>query len=251
MNQTIDVIFPAICLTVALTFLIQIKGLVLGEISPEPLIKQQKTNNVHQSRAESTPNFTILRRKITYGDASLHDVLQALTDNDTRSLANTVHALYGMRIHRGVIHALDGLWKNDIERYPEFAWSAIKTDAVRIAIASTLNRIRIVETDEYLNFIRSKQNSDNSFNLAQVCIALGINGAPQDLDFLKRMAAGEDHYVAQSAITALSLFGGNRARDTLIDLAKSHRGSSRGDLITELLRKAYDWPPPELNPLSN
>ena len=251
MKQTVDVVFPAICLTIALTFLMQIKGLVLGEISPEPLLKKQKVSVTNQKPVDSSPNFNILRQKITFGDANLHNVLQALTDDDPRSLANTVHALYGMRIHRGVIHALDGMWTNNKERYPDFAWSAIETDAVRIATASTLNRIRIVDTDEHLEFIRSKKNATNSFNLAQVCIALGFNGSHVDLDFLKEMAEGEDHYVAQSAITALSLFGGNRARDTLVDLAKTHSGTNRGKLMSELLRKAYDWPPPELNPLSN
>ncbi len=57
------------------------------------------------------------------------------------------------------------------------------------------------------------------------------------------MSDADNHYVAQSAITGLSVFGGNKARDLLIELAEKHRGTARGDLMTEMLRKAYRWPP--------
>ena len=59
------------------------------------------------------------------------------------------------------------------------------------------------------------------------------------------MSDGDNHYVAQSAITGLSLFGGERARDVLIELAEKHRGTPRGDLMVEMLRKAYRWSPPK------
>ena len=195
-------------------------------------------------------NYTILRRRIAYGEARLFDVLQALTEPDVRGLANTVHALYSMRIQRGVLHALEGLWIQDRDKYPKFAWEEASTPTVRIAIASTLNRVKIVETNEYLSFIRAHKYDDEPFNRAQVAVALGFNGSREDLAYLEEMADQDNHYVAQSAITALSLVGGNAAREILIKLNQKHAGTARGRLIGELLQSAYGWPPAELNPLS-
>ena len=249
-RNPIDVVFPAVCLAIAAAFLIQIKTFVLSEAEPARQAHHQKRPDKQAGYAPNVaPNFEILRRKITYGNATLYEVHQALTEKHKQGLANTVHALFGMRIHRGVSHALDALWLLDKEKYPDFSWPLIETNTLRIAIASTLNRINIVDTDEYLDFIRSQKTTTDSFDLAQVCVALGFNGSPTDLSFLKTQAAGDDHYVAQSAITALSVFGGNKARDTLIELAQVFADSARGNLITDMLKTVYDWPPPELNPL--
>ena len=75
--------------------------------------------------------------------------------------------------------------------------------------------------------------------------ALGFNAHLDDLPYLEAMSDGDNHYVAQSAITGLSLFGGKQARNILIKLANKYRGTSRGDLMTEMLRQAYRWPPPK------
>ena len=210
-------------------------------------------NTTPINNAESKPvviNYDLLRRGITYGQATLFEVRQALTQRDEMGLSNTIHALYGMRIHRGVIHILRGIWAEDRASYPEFAWEVLNKPSVRIAAASTLNRIQIVNSDEYKDYIRAHRDTKDSFVRAQAAIALGLGGDPEDLEYLFEQADGSDHYVAQSAITALSLYGGNQARDLLIELLKKHRGSSRGNLVAELLKKAYGWPPQELNPLS-
>ena len=212
-----------------------------------------KPNTAWTTPAEKKPerlNYDALRRSITYGQATLFDVRQALTQRDEMGLSNTIHALYGMRIQRGVIHILRGIWDNNRQAYPEFTWELLNKPSVRIAVASTLNRIQIVNSDEYKEYIRDHRHSGQSFIRAQASIALGLGGDPEDLEYLFEQADGYDHYVAQSAITALSLYGGNRARDLMIKLLKKHQGTARGGLIAELLRKAYDWPPEGLHPLS-
>ena len=129
------------------------------------------------------------------------------------------------------------------EKYPELAWDLIAKRPARIALASTLNRVRIIKTEPQLEFIRSHRDDPHEFNRAQVAIALGYNGDPQDLQYLRVMGDGVNHYVAQSAVTALSLFGGEQARRALSELEEKHRGNPRGVLISQLLREAYDWPP--------
>ena len=68
------------------------------------------------------PDYQHLQQLIIYGRANLHQVRQALTDSDPASLTNTVHAIFAMRWHRGVLHLLDGTWKLDKQKYPELAW---------------------------------------------------------------------------------------------------------------------------------
>ncbi len=193
-------------------------------------------------------DYNRLRQKITYGRATLADARRALTDPDPVSLANTIHALYTMRQHRGVIHLLDGMWAIDEAKFPELAWESIAQPPARIALASTLNRIRIVRTEIYIDYVRAHKDDAHEFNRAQVAVALGFNGHLDDLSYLEAMSDGDNHYVAQSAITGLSLFGGKQARNILIKLAEKYRGTSRGDLMAEMLRQAYRWPPPKRVP---
>jgi hypothetical protein len=198
-----------------------------------------------EASAPSGPsyNYAALRRNIIYGKADLGEVRRALTENDPAALSNTVHALYAMRWHRGAVHVLNGMWSLDKQKYPELAWELIAKPPVRIAIASTINRMKIVKTEPYQDYIRSHQHDPHEFNRAQVSVGLGFNGDSQDLPYLREMADGDNHYVAQSAITALSIFGGDKARDVLRELAQKYRGSPRGNLMRELLREAYGWPP--------
>ncbi len=188
-------------------------------------------------------DYVKLRQKITYGRATLADARRAMTDPDPISLSNTIHALYTMRQHRGVIHLLDGMWTIDEAKYPDLSWEHIARPPARIALASTLNRIRIVRTEIYIDYVRAHKNDPHEFNRAQVAVALGFNGHLDDLAYLEAKSDGDNHYVAQSAITGLSLFGGKRARNILIKLAEKYRGTSRGDLMKEMLRQAYRWPP--------
>jgi len=198
---------------------------------------------------ESAPapryDYVKLRQKITYGRATLADARRAMSDPDAVSLSNTIHALYTMRQHRGVVHLLDGMWAIDEAKYPELSWDLISRPPARIALASTLNRIRIIRTDAYLAYIRAHKHDEHEFNRAQVAVSLGFNGHLDDLPYLKEMADGDNRYVVQSAVTGLSLFGGKRARNVLIELSEKYQGTSRGRLMTDMLRQAYRWPPPK------
>jgi len=189
--------------------------------------------------AHKPVRFDELRLKIAYGRATLTEVKLALSDTEVAGLTNTIHALYSMRWHRGVIHLLDALWSGDRGDNPELAWEKIETVPVRIALASTINRIRIYDTQEYIEYIRHHAYDEHEFHRAQVVIALGLNGNPQDVSYIASMADGENHYVAQSAITALSLMNSHRARDAMIEIERKHRGTPRGDLLEELLLRFY------------
>jgi hypothetical protein len=224
-------------------------GSVLAIVAERPAARQAPVTvavETPQPPARPRYDYDRLRQKITYGRATLADARRAMTDPDPVSLSNSIHAFYTMRRHRGVVHLLDGMWELDEEKYPELAWDLIAKPPARIALASTLNRIRIVKAAPYQQYIRLHKGDKHEFIRAQVVVALGFNGDPVDLPYLREMSDGDNHYVAQSAITALSLFGGNRARDILIELAERHQGTPRGNLMIEMLRQAYHWPPPSV-----
>jgi hypothetical protein len=195
----------------------------------------QKNPATESYLADTYHDYDVLRSKIAYGKASLAEVRQALTENQAGGLTNTVHALYSMRWHRGVIKLLEALWLDKRADYPELAWQQIELTPVRIALASTINRIQTFETQEYLQYIRAHAEDKHEFHRAQVVIALGLNGDPQDVAYITAMAEGDNHYVAQSAITALTLMNSQRARDAMITLEHKHRGTPRGELLEELL----------------
>lgn len=203
----------------------------------------------HGIGAASQPiNFDRLRLKITGGQATLAEVRQALTDADIGRLTNTLHGLYSMRWHRGVNHLLIDMWRQDRDKYPELNWEAITEAPARIALASTLARIYYEDNSEYLDYIRSHEQDEHEFHRAQVVVALGFNGNPGDVPYLKAMADGDNHYVAQSAITGLSLMDRKAASDALIELWHKHRGTPRGNLILEVLRQAYNLVPTTKKP---
>ncbi len=191
-----------------------------------------------------TINYDLLHKKIAYGKAFLADVRQALTNTDTAAITNTIHALYAMRGHRGVYNLLFDMWQLNKKKYPELAWEQISSPPARIALASTINRVQIINTDEYKNYIRSFKHDGHEFHRAQVAIALGFNGSPDDVEYIKTLAAGTNHYVAQSAITALAIMGGDFARNAMIELFYIHGNTPRGKLLETLLSQAYDWIPP-------
>ncbi|MGR8950255.1 MAG: hypothetical protein ACU84Q_19595, partial [Gammaproteobacteria bacterium] len=192
--------------------LLSLRKMRSGETS-SPQSAGQPAGTVSSSPANATQyNYPALRRAITYGRASLGETRRAMTDSDPASLSNSLHALFAMRWHRGVVHLLDGMWDGDKEKYPELAWAQLSKAPARIALASTINRVKIVDTAEYQQYIRQHGQDAHEFNRAQVAVALGFNGDSRDLPLLRALADGDNHYVAQSAITGLSVFGGNAAR---------------------------------------
>jgi hypothetical protein len=192
-----------------------------------------------------TYNYDILRTRIASGQASLAEVRNALTDQDAGGLTNTMHALYSMRWHRGVNHLLEDMWQLNTAKYPEISWDIIREPPVRIALASTISRIQVADIGKYLDYIRSFRDHEHEFIRAQVVIALGLNGYKEDVPYIKSMADGDNHYVAQSAITALALMNSNPAKDALIDLWFKHKDTPRQQLIQEVLDRAYGLVPKE------
>jgi hypothetical protein len=188
-------------------------------------------------------NYDFLQKNILYGRATLADARKVLTQRDIGALTNSIHALYNMRWHRGVYHLIYDLWNVKKEKYPELAWDLIQEAPVRIALASTINRIQIINTDEYLEYIRAHKEDDHEFHRAQVVVALGFNGESGDIEYIKSMVNGDNHYVAQSAISALALMDSNQARDAMAELWKEYRGTKKGILIKTLLKKAYKVEP--------
>ena len=187
------------------------------------------------------PDYDVLREKITFGSANFSEVREALTEPDILNLTNTLHALYSMRWHRAVLHLLQNIWERKREKYPELAWDLLEKIPPRIALASTINRIRIFNTDEYKAYIRSHRYADHEFVRAQVVVSLGLNGDPDDVDYLVKMVNSSNHYVEQTAMTSLALMGHVRAKEAMITLEDEYRDEPRGKLLRELLKKAYQW----------
>lgn len=184
-------------------------------------------------------NYNELRQKITYGKATLFEVKQALTEEDVGALTNTVHALYSMRWHRAVYHLLYQLWEPKQELYPEFAWDLISQPPVRIALASTINRIQIQNTQEYKAYIRSFKYDKHEFIVAQVVIALGLNGDPVDVPYLVEMSNSDNRYITQTSITALGLMNNEQAKQAMLELLEKYAGTARGNLISDVFGHAY------------
>ena len=190
---------------------------------------------------ESTPDYDQLRERITFGKATFAEVRQALTEPNVVNLTNTLHALYSMRWHRAVLHLYQNIWDRKREKYPELAWDLLEKIPPRIALASTINRVRIFNTEEFKALIRSYKYSDHEFVRAQVVVSLGLNGDPADVEYLVKMVESNNHYVIQTAITSLALMGHVKAKEEMILLEEKYRSGPRGELLRELLKTAYRW----------
>ncbi len=200
----------------------------------------------HEEPKSSLPPVVEQRVKFALltGHATLADVRLALTERNVALLTNSLHALYAMRWHRGVWHLLDDIWAGRRAAYPELSWDLLEKPPARVALASTLNRMKIVDTREYQDYIRGQKDASHEFIRAQVAVALGFNGDPADIPLLRKYAEGGNPYVAQSAITGLGLMDNDLARKTLIELrdAFKEKEPARSKLIAEVLDAAYKRP---------
>ena len=195
------------------------------------------------ANSEAVLDYDKLREKITFGKATFAEVREALTEPNVVNLTNTLHALYSMRWHRAVLHLYRNIWDRKRGQYPELAWELLEKIPARTALASTINRVRIFNTEEYKAFIRSHRYDDHEFIRAQVVVSLGLNGDPDDIEYLVKMVHSTNHYVVQTAITSLALLGHVRGKEAMIILEKTYRDESRGELLRELLKQAYRWEP--------
>jgi HEAT repeat protein len=193
------------------------------------------------SRPPPDPEMDLLRRKIMYGQATLAEVRKALTDPDIGALTNTVHGLYSMRAHRGVYRLIYELWALRETDYPELQWRQFAKPPVRLALASTLIRIQPYDNGEYVNYLREHRYDEHEFHRAQVVIGLAFKADPADIPYVYEMAAGDNVFVAQSAITALGVMNVPPAKDALIRLLKERANDPRVQITKEVLKRAYDW----------
>ena len=188
-------------------------------------------------------DYPLLQQKIRQGSASLGEVRLALTDTDVGSLTNAAHALYAMRADPAVRRLAEDLWALRKDAHPGLAWALLARAPVRLALASTLNRIKGGAATEQRAYIRAHKFDEHEFHRAQVVFALGVNGDPADIDYLKSMAGGENDYVAQSAISGLALMGGEAARDALAEIWLDARDTARGDLAKAMIQRVYNVTP--------
>ena len=184
-------------------------------------------------------DYQALRQKVTYGQADMSDIYQALTEKDVVGLTNTMHGLYSMRWHRAIYYLFQDLWHLNKNKYPDFAWDYLEKTPVRLALASTINRAQIFDTEEFKAFIRAHKYDEHEFHRAQVVIALGLNGDPDDVAYLNEMADSDNVYVSQTAITSLGIAGHPKAQHALENLWIKYQGTPRGDLIQSVLDRAY------------
>lgn len=210
-----------------------------GQDAVPPATTQSEMAGKPETPLTDEARYQILLR-ITQGSAKLMEVIQLLSHtDDVAALTNTLHALYSMRWHRGVNNLLDDIWQGNHNKYPTLAWTALEKIPARIALASTLNRIRIYNTQEYKDFIHAHQYDEHEFHRAQVAVSLGLNGDPADIPYLQEMAESDNTYVAQSAITALGLLVHPKSKEALIALSKKYQDDERGKLIREVFSKVY------------
>ncbi|NKB37812.1 MAG: hypothetical protein GKR93_11680 [Gammaproteobacteria bacterium] len=102
-----------------------------------------------------------------------------------------------------------------------------------------MNRIQIANTEEFQSYIRSFKDHEHEFIRAQVVVALGFNGDPEDVTYLNEMAEGDNDYVAQSAIAGLGLMNNNEAKEALIKLGTRYLDTERGAIVNGMLRDGY------------
>ncbi len=230
--------------------------LILACLPAELAAHDQKTTKSPEINPTATATQTLspplsaqeLQQRLLNGQARLADIRSAMSNPKIGELANAIHALYAMNWHRGAHNVLTAMWRNDEtahQAYPELAWENISKPAVRIAIASTLNRYYPL-APQYRQYLRQHIDDKHEFHRAQVAIALGMNHDPKDIPAISKLAQEDNIYVAQSAITALGLMDEEKARLALMELGKAYQGQPKGRLIQEVLRRVY--PPKKKKP---
>ncbi len=228
---------------VALLLFLTISCLNVTYVSSEPI---QNTDNVDKELLDppqKPPSFRKLYDKIYSGKATLKQVTQALATKDTTQMVNAIHALYAMKWHIGVNKLLYKMWRLEVDETPDINWELIKQAPVRIALASTINRINMLKSKAFRDYIRSFKYDDNDLVRGQVLVALGLNGDPVDVPYLEEMADSNNRYLTQIGVSSLAFMGNSTAKESLISLAKKHYDTPRGKLILGVLSRAYDVVP--------
>lgn len=195
----------------------------------------------HGQPGAPTAQADIILAKIVSGRASLDDIKSGLRTGKSGDIANMLHALYVMRDSLIIRKLLHSMWYERRDLHPDIAWHRLQSPVVRVALASTLNRILRGNTREFLDYIRGQKDHEIFLVRSQVAVALGINGELQDIDILSAYVLDESDHVAKSAVTGLAFMYRPQARDELVRLLELQPDDSkRARLIRQALLHAYD-----------
>ncbi len=205
-------------------------------VPASPQTPENEQNGARLAQAD------IVLAKVVSGQASLSDIKSGLSVGKPGDTANLMHALYAMRNSLIVRKLLHAIWYSRRDLYPDIPWGRLELPLVRVALASTLNRTFGSNTREFLDYIREQQDNETFLVRSQVAVALGMHGAPQDIDTLVGYVSDNSDHVAKSAITGLAFMYSARARQELIRLLELQRGNEkRAYLIREALLHTYNW----------
>lgn len=185
----------------------------------------------------------VLSGRISSGDASIADIMNAIRIGKPGDVANILSVLYRMGDDPRVRALLYDLWKGIHHDGVDLPWDKLQHPVVRTALAAVMNRIAGGVVPELTDYLRAQADSDIELVQAQVAIALGMSGYLEDVPLLRRYAEGESDYVAESAIIGLAYVYKSEAKQVLIDLLEEFEGSRRGVYIDGILREAYLWKP--------
>jgi len=179
-----------------------------------------------------------LRLKLAAGGASMSELRLALTDPDVTALTKTMHALPAMAWHRGALYLIYDLWSLKKEKYPELNWEMIEKPPARIALASTLNRLqREAGAREYVDYINRFRHDPAPFNQLQVVIAMGYLNDSANADYLVSRLGSHSLLVVKNAISALASMDDHAARNTVVELGKTHSDANMRAFISKVLQQ--------------
>ncbi len=212
-------------------------------------VQDNEINNKESTNHHKDPiPFKNLYNKIYSGKATLEHVKQALNSDDTTKLVNTMHALYAMRLNRGAYNLMYDMWELKNTEETDINWKIIGEPPVRIALASTINRIDGVKSRELREYIRSFKYNDDEKLRGQVLVALGLNGDPADVPYIVEMANSNNRYLTQIGVSSLAFMGNGTAKKALIAMANKHYDTPRGKLVIDVLKRAYNVVPTATQP---
>ena len=191
--------------------------------------------------AQQPTPASIYLNKVIAKKATIQEIQRSLSLNKPGDVANIMHALYSMRHSPIVRNLLRDLWYENQQAREQIPWQRLRSPVIRVALASTIHRIFPGVSDEFVSYIRAQGQHQSFLVRAQVAIALGLSGEPQDVALLASYLDGESDYVADSAVVGLAYMYNQEAKQSLIQAIKRVKDKKRLDLIREALLRTYNW----------
>lgn len=185
--------------------------------------------------------FDSLYKKIVSGRATLREIEYSLSVGTLGDTANIVHALYTISTSIIVRKLLHDLWYEETARRPHIPWQRLKNPIVRVALASTIERMLPGASKEFLTYIRQQKDHEAYFVRAQVAVSLGLIGEQNDLPLLIDYLSDSSDYVFQSTVVGLAYMYNSGAKSALIRSLTEIASEHRRKLVREALLYTYDW----------